>query len=275
MIVKFEARNKQGDLLSLQLDDDSDSYLVQDIDGLGPVKATLVSSSFAGLDGEQYQSSRREARNIKVQLGLNPDPAALETYDSLRNDLYKFFMSESKTSLRFYKESGLYVDIPGVVESCDPSIFTQEPAMDISIMCFDPDFYDPNPVHLTTGSTTSGATTTVIPYAGSVDTGIVFTLNVNRTLSGFTLYHTPPNDSVRSLDFSGSLVSGDVLVISTVPGSKGVTLTRSGVQSSMLWAVSPQSNWLALEQGSNEFRAYATGAAIPYTLDYTTKYGAL
>jgi hypothetical protein len=274
VIVKVEVRNKQGDLLSLQLDDDSDSYFVQDISGLGPVKATLVSSSFAGLDGEQYQSSRREKRNIQIQLGLNPDPAALETYDDLRNYLYKFFMSESKTSLRFYKESGLFVDIPGVVESCDPSIFTQEPAMDISILCFDPDFFDPTPIHLT-GSTVSGSTNTAISYGGTIETGVVFTLNVNRTLEEFTLYHTPPNDSVRSLDFSGPLVSGDVLVISTVPGNKGVTLTRSGVQSSMLWAISPQSNWIAFEPGANEFRAYATGAAVPYTLDYVTKYGGL
>jgi len=141
-------------------------------------------------------------------------------------------------------------------------------------MCYSPDFFDPTMVHVT-GNTTSTTTTTTISNGGLIETGMVFTLNVNRTLTEFTIYNTPPNDTIRSLDFSGSLAAGDVLVISTIPGSKGVTLTRSGVTSSMLWAVSPQSNWLTLEPGDNEFRVYASGAAIPWTLDYTKKYGAL
>ncbi len=274
MITRVEVRNKQGSLLSLQLDDDTDSFLVQDIDGLGPVKATLVSSSFAGLPGEQLNSKRRETRNIKFQLGLNPDPTVLETAEDVRFRLYAFFMPESDVSLRFYTDGDLTVDILGTIESCEPAIFTQTPAMDISIMCYAPDFFDPTVVHLT-GNTTSGGTITPIVYDGHLETGVVFTLNVNRTLTEFTLYQISPNEDISTLEFAGALASGDVLVISTVPGSKGVTLTRSGVISSMLWAVSPLSTWLSLERGSNGFRAYATGAAIPYTLDYTKKYGAL
>jgi hypothetical protein len=274
MITKVEVRNKQGSLLSLQLDDDTDSFLVLGIDGLGPVKATLVSSSFAGLDGEQLNSKRRETRNIKIQMGLRPDPAAAETVEGLRFQLYAFFMPESDVSLRFYTDGDLTLDILGTVETCDPAIFSQESDMDISIMCYSPDFFDPTP-EIVTGNTTSTSTTTVISNDGFIETGMVFTLNVNRTLTEFTLYNTPPNDTVRSLDFSGSLAAGDVLVISTIPGSKGVTLTRSGVVSSMLWAISPQSNWLSLEPGDNEFRAYASGAAIPWTLEFTKKYGAL
>jgi hypothetical protein len=146
--------------------------------------------------------------------------------------------------------------------------------MQVSIMCFNPDLFDPTPVHLT-GNTTSGSTTTSITYDGHIETGVIFTLNVDRTLTDFTLYHTLPSGEIRSMDFSGALASGDVLTISTVLGSKGVTLVRSGISSSMLWAVSPQSSWMALVRGVNQFRVYAEGAAVPYTLDYTKKYGAL
>lgn len=274
MITGVEVRNKQGALLSLQLDDEDDGFHVLDIDGLGPVKATLVSSSFAQLPGEQLNSRRRETRNIKFQFGLNPDPSTSETHESLRFQLYEFFLSELDVSLRFFTDGGLTVDILGTVETCEPSIFDQEPSMNVSIMCYAPDFFDPTVVHLT-GNTTSGDTATPITYDGQIETGVVFTLNVDRTLTEFTLYHTPPGGEIRSLDFAGSLASGDTLTISTVPGSKGVTLVRSGITSSMLWAISPQSTWLSLERGVNQFRAYATGAAIPYTLDYTKKYGAL
>jgi hypothetical protein len=112
-------------------------------------------------------------------------------------------------------------------------------------------------------------------YDGEVETGFVFTLNVNRTLSEVTIYNTTPNEGIRSLDFSGSLVAGDVLVINTITGSKGATLTHLGASSSVLYGVSPQSSWLDLKPGSNQLRVYAVGAAIPFTIAYTTKYGGL
>lgn len=273
MLTKFDVANRRGNLHTFQLDDISDGYSIQDIGGLGPVKATLVSSSFAGVDGEQYQSARRETRNITIKLGLEPDWIT-NTVDDLRNSLYEFFMPKSEVFLTFYKDNGLVVKITGRVETCEPDIFSAEPMMDVSLICYDPDFLAPVPVSLS-GTSVSSTTDTIIPYAGSVDTGIIFTLNVNRTLTDFTIYHTPPDGELRQLDFSGSLVSGDVLTISTVTGNKGATLLHTGTSSSVLYAVSPQSNWIEFQKGDNDFRVYAPGAGVPYTIEYVTKYGGL
>ena len=273
MLVEVEVTSGQGDMISLSLEEDDSGLIVQQIDGLDPVKATLVSSGFAQKDGELYQSSRREKRNIRIQLGLYPDPLS-DTVRSLRDRLYRFFMSKSEVSLRFIHDEEEDVDIVGRVESCETALFSAEPAVDISIICFDPDFFDPDPVVLTGNSVGSG-TEMLVEYAGTVDTGIEFTLNVNRTLSDFTLYHRTPDDTLRQLDFSASLVAGDVLFISTVTGNKGATLTRAGVSSSVLYAVSPQSVWTDLVPGDNFIRVYAEGAAIPYEISYITKYGGL
>lgn len=273
MLTKFEVANRQGNLLSFQMDDISNGYSVQDIGGLGPVKATLVSSSFAGVDGEQYHSSRRETRNITIKLGLESDYIT-QSVDDLRSRLYGFFMPKSEIYLKFYKSDNLIVNITARVETCEPDIFTQEPVMNISVICYEPDFVVPELVHLT-GSSVSSSTNTLIEYAGSVETGIVLTLNVNRTLTDFTIYHTPPGDELRQLDFSGPLVSGDVLTISTVTGDKGATLIHSGTSSSVLYAISPQSNWIEFAPGDNFFRVYAPGAGVPYTIDYVTRYGGL
>ena len=43
MITMIQAINAQGELLSLPLDDISNGFSVEDIDGLDPVKATIVS----------------------------------------------------------------------------------------------------------------------------------------------------------------------------------------------------------------------------------------
>lgn len=274
MLSKVEVTNRQGSLLSLPLDDISEGIIVADIDGLGPVKATIVSSSFANVDGSQYQTSRREDRNLKIQVELDPDYISTSVWD-LRSKLYSFFMTKALVSLRFYESSGLTVDISGRVESCEPAIFTDKPAVDISIICNDPDFIDLNQVTLSE-MTTAGSTEILIPYPGTVETGSTFVMNIDRALTEFTIYHRPPDGSLRQFDFAAPLVAGDVLTISSIKGNKGVTLTRSSSDSSLLRGKSPQSGWIELDgPGDNYIRVYATGAAIPYTLTFTPRYGGL
>lgn len=274
MLTKVEVRTQQGNLLGLQLDDISDGFIVQDIEGLDPVKATLVSSGFAGLDGEQYQSSRRETRNIKIQLGLVPDADSGDSVRDLRKRLYSFFMPKSEVSLRFIMDDGLDVDISGVVESLETAMFTQEPAVDISLICFDPDFYDPTP-ETVTGLLTTDLGAKYFDYEGTVETGIKIVVNVNRTVTELTVYQRLPSDEIVTMQFSAPLVAGDVLTISTVPGDKGATLTRAGTASSVLYGVSPQSRWFELLPGRNGLRVYAVGAAMSATIEYLNKYGGL
>jgi hypothetical protein len=269
----LDVTTDQGSLLSLPLSDTSNGFVLQKVDGLDPVKATLSSTGFAGLDGEQFQSARRETRNIKVTLGYDPDPL-VDTIRTLRKRLYGFFMPKSQITLTFYMDDGLTVSIAGVVESLETTIFDQEPSVAISIICYDPDF------KVTTSTTLSGNTTessaqTVVEYDGEVDTGFVFTLNVNRTMTDVTIYHTTPQGKTYSLIFTGSLVSGDVLSISTVTGDKWATLTHLGTSSSVLYGVDPSSVWLNIKSGTNKLRVYAAGAAVPYTIQYTVKYGGL
>lgn len=274
MLTRVDVSTPQGDLLSFQLDDDASGFLVQDIDGLDPVKATLVSSSFAGVDGAQYQSSRREARNIVFAVGLEPNPLT-DTVRGLRNRLYAFFMPQTKVDLTFYDDEGPTVTISGVVEDSPSPLFTKEPKMTVSITCFKPDFLGVDLGHIGDGMTTSGTAGRTIFYPGTSKTGTVITLNVNRALSDFTIYHQPPNDDLRQLDFSAPLVAGDVLTISSVTGDKGVTLNRGGTISSLLYGMSPQSSWIELKPGSNVITFYATGAGVPYTIDYVSRYGGL
>jgi hypothetical protein len=166
------------------------------------------------------------------------------------------------------------VNIDGRVESFETALFTKDPAVDISILNFDPDFLD---VNTTSHSANTVSTTAreLFPYLGSVEAGIVFTLNVNRTLPAFTIYHTSPDGSLVQMDFAGDLIAGDVLKISTVAGNKYAQRTRAGTVSSILYGISPQSKWIELLPGDNYIRVYATGAAVPYTIQYTNRYGGL
>lgn len=283
MLLKaVNVTNSRGSVLSLPLEDNSGGFSVLDIEGLGPVKATLVSSSFANLDGEQYQSSRRVPRNIQLKLGLNPD-YGIGSVKELRDILYQYFMPKSKIipTFQMYDRFAtnvlleyLDLNIEAYVESCDPVMFTNSPAMDISLMCFDPDFYDPNLVTFN-GMSVADATEETLTYLGSIETGVIFNLRPDRALTEFTIYQRLPNGTVITSYIAYALLAGDVFQISSVVGEKSVTVTRAGVTSSVLYSVSPQSGWLTLYPGDNRIRVFAEGAPVPFDIEYINKYGGL
>lgn len=273
MITLVEARNPQGTLLSLPLGDISGGYSVQDIDGLDPVDATIVTSNYAGTDGEQYDSSSIGKRNIILKLGYETDYVT-NSVKSLRKKLQRIFRNKKPVNLRFYDDDGTVVEIDGRVEYNRSPLFEQEPSAEISVLCFEPAFQSISSTTFS-GNSVNGDVDTLVEYDGDENAGIVLTVNVNQTLTEFTVYNTGEDDIVKTLDIQASLVAGDVVTISTVPGSKYVKLTRSGLTSSLLYAMPPQSYWIDFTEGENRFRVYNTGTPMPYTVTYFERYGSL
>ena len=273
MITKIEARSPSGGLLSIELEDSSTGFIIKDVDGLDPVKASFVSSSYASMDGSQYQASHREARNLLLKIDLDPDYSTTSVYD-LRKTLYNYFMPKSEVELRFYLDSGITVNLNGRVETFESPLFVRDPTVTIGLLCFDPDFIDLTPT-VVSESTVDDQTNFTVSYDGTVDTGTLFELAIDRTLSEFTIYHQTPDGTLKTIDFAGSFVAGDVLKVSSVRGDKYVILNRGGTDSYVLYTKSPQSGWLELQNGSNLLRVYAVGAAIPFTITYYTRYGGL
>ncbi len=273
MIFKVEVRNVAGTLLTLLFDDYSNGYYVKEIEGLDPVDAAIVSSDFAGVDGTQFQTASRGARNIIIKLGFEPD-YILTSVSSLRRALYGFFMPKSVVNLKFFDTDGLVIDIQGRVEKAPAPLFTDKPGMNISILCDDPDFVEPDPI-TTSGATVSTTTESFIHYEGTSDSGFVFTLHLNRSLSDFTIYMTNPDGILRQLDFSASLLNGDILTISTVTGDKFIQLNRGGTISSLVYGMPSTSEWLQLKNGFNNFRVYAVGSPIPFDITYVNRHGGL
>ena len=273
MLTKVEITNVRGDVLPLAISDFSGGYLVKYISGLDPVKASLTSSSMAQIDGAQPQASRRDIRNITMRLELKPNYNDTSV-ESLRTALYAYLIPKSYISLGFYINNVFRYWTTGYVETLTNDMFTPLPEMDASIICYDPDFYGPDVISVD-GSTVADSTTQTISYEGTTDTGVVFTLSVDRTIAGFSLYNNKPDGTSQIFDFEGSLVSGDVVTITSIPRQKSAIKVTSGTPSSVLYGVQSASSWISLGPGDNLFRAAVSGAAIPYTVQYTPKYGAL
>ena len=275
MFYKVDIRTRNGTLLTLSVEDISNGYLIKDIHGLDPVDAAIVTSSFAQLDGVQYQASSRGARNIVFKLGYEPDYVTT-TVASLRARLYSFFMPKSFVKMRFYDDLGRTVDTSGYIETMESPLFSQDPEAVVSIICTDPDFIDIDPSTFS-GNSTSASTWANLNYEGTVDIGFVLELNVNRTMTTFSLKRQLTDGTINTLDFVSptNLLSGDVVRISTVPGNKFARLKRGSVETPILYSVSPQSTWPFLVPGINYMRVEAAGAAVPYLIKYTKRYGGL
>jgi hypothetical protein len=182
-------------------------------------------------------------------------------------------MPKTPVVLRWYNDDALYATIDGLVESCEDSPFTQDPEAVASIICFKPNFT--MPAVQVAGNTVSTATEQTVTSGGTVESGYVFTLNINRTLDAFSLFNRRPNGDMAQLDVTYNFLAGDVVKISTQPNNKYITLTRAGVTSSILYAVTAGGKWGPLWPGANYIRALATGAAIPFTIDYIPLLGGL
>lgn len=273
MFNLVEARTDQGLLLSLPLFDQNEGFLVKDIEGLDPVDATLVYSSMANQDDEQEQSSKRVKRNIVIKLGYEPDYVN-DSVKKLRDRLYLFFMPKQQVSLRFYSDDMATVEIQGRVEKMNAPLFTKDPEATISIM-----FARSNFVGLDTlsfgGNTTAGVDNLARTYDGSIETGGLFRILPNRSMGGFTILNSLPDGSVISQDFVYPLLAGDILEINSVALNKSARLTRAGATTSVLFGISPYSDWINLFSGVNNLRVVASGLAVPWTFTYANKYGGL
>lgn len=276
MLQGIEVQNSQGTVLPLSLTDPENGYVIKDVEGLDPVPAEIVSGSFANADGEQFQSSRRGKRNIVIKLDLRYEYAGLSVGE-LRAGLYGYFMPKMEVLLRFFDDLIGTVEIRGTVESFSAPLFAREPEATISILCFNSDFVDPTP-DIITGKSSGNYVETKFHYKGTVETGVilrVFQKNSYAVINEVTLYHRTPDNVDSSLPYVGSLITDDQLIINTTPGQKGGTLIRDFSERSVLYGISPFAHWITLKPGDNYIRLHVEGASIPFTLEFTNRYGGL
>lgn len=276
-VEKIEIRTTFGKLLTLRMQNSQNGLYIKELDGLDPTKSNIVTTSFAKRDGTQRQASRRESRDLKIKLGFDPD-FNTTTVDSLRQQLYRFFMTKMIVDVRYYLLSGLVVEVTGEVETFDSPRMVQDPEATIGIYCFESDFREAVPrivEHVSTDGSETGSGPGVLDYRGSVETGFVFRMAATRNWEEFTFINETEDGMIRQLEFSEPMLAGDILEISTVTGEKGAWRTRGALRTSILNGVSPYSDWVNFFPGENKLSLVMEGAPESFTIEYSEKYGGI
>lgn len=257
-----------------------DPVQIKNIDGLGPVKSSIVTTPFATGRGELYQGGTTGKRNIVMTLGYNPDWAAQQTMSSLRQLLYRYFMPEQWCKLRFFSDELPDVDIEGYVESFEPNIFSQDPEVQISVICPKPDFIEPDAT-IISGVVDDGATETEFEYIGTVDTGYELRVENSPTNVAYTgditIVTKSPEDPQTF--YVTPITADDVrfFKMSSVRNAKRVStvLLADGSITNLLSRLSADSVWPEIKPGQNLISVAAAENGQDWTLAYFNRFGGL
>jgi hypothetical protein len=256
-----------------------DPIHVRGITGLEPVKADITSTGLATGRGETPQGSSTGKRNIVMTLGLNPDWAE-QTMTSLRHQLYRYFMPEMWTKLRFFSDELPVVDIEGIVESFEPNMFSQDPEIQISVLCHKPDFIEADAT-IYNGVVDDGTLELEFEYIGNVETGLE--LRIDQTADNVSysgdLAITLLSPVVPQLfEVAGVLIDHtQYFKLSSVPGNKRVQVisTVDGNPTNILSKMGDDSVWPVIKPGLNVLSVAAAENGQAWTMAYFNRFGGL
>jgi hypothetical protein len=256
----------------------SDPIQIRDIQGLGPVKAEIATTPFATGRGEIFQGGSTTKRNIVVTLGLHPNWVD-QSMTSLRQMLYRYFMPELWTKLRFISDDLPVVGIDGVVESFEPNMFSQDPEIQVSIICPKPDFIEVDTT-LVYGTVDDGTTEVVIDYVGSVSTGFELRILSSVALPTYLGDLTIVNNSVsgaQSFQAQAVTVDSDMyFMINTVRSTRRIqNVYTDGQAINLLGKMVTQSKWPELSPGENVFTVAGSTPGLDWVMGYFNRFGGI
>lgn len=287
MIKKVIVTNYLGESLEMELARPEVSGLaITDIEGLGPVKATINTSEIATGDGALYNSAKLETRNIVMTLDFRFGT----DIETIRHTTYKYFPIKRYLMLTFVTDQRS-LDAFGYVESNEPEIFQAHETTQISVICPDPYFYATNGKTLTlfsgvnpkfefpfeNNSLTEKLINfgdivhmyeNVVTYKGDASVGIKITIHALDTVKDIVIYNARTREVMRiNTDFIQTLTgqaycAGDDIIINTKRGEKSVTLLRAGLTTNILNCLGKGSSWFQLSKGDNIFIYNATEGAM-------------
>ena len=263
MIDGLTIQPRYGEPLTFSLPAGNDGYLIKNIEGLGPVPVVLASSTQALMDGEVFQGSRREKRNIVLHIKLDQNYSA-SSIESRRNRLTAL-AAGGELEMVFSLQDRPNVDIYGYVEDVDTAIFTDDPMVIMSIVCMNPNFRSVERQEVLGGLTTSQSIVSQINYEGTVPTGIVVEFDIPNSLSAvvdLSLYATGYSNEPTGQVTIGP-IHGEGTVhqwqINSNPGEKRFWETRREV-SIMSYADFNNLVWPVLYPGPNNVSYQGTGS---------------
>jgi len=159
-----------------------DLLYVKGITGLEPVAANINTKGYGEQDGEYFIGHNIGKRNIVITFGLSTIRGSTSVGEA-RDLLYGYCSPKGFIKLIFHTDNFDDVAIEGYVESMTPNRFSQDPEIQLSVICPKPNFTAMAAVEVA-GFAGINPIDREINYPGTVSTGIIFKLDMNDAYNG-------------------------------------------------------------------------------------------
>jgi phage-related protein len=280
VLTEVKAYSSWASAPTLLLDQDgrpeTDLVQIRNIEGLEPVKASVNTSLFGSVDGAAYTGSSVPSRNIVLTIHPNPDWHTWK-YEDLRKLIYSYFMTKKPVRLVFYNDEDSPVEIFGIVESVDNSIFSKDQEFNVSVICPDPYFTSLDPKVVTGQSIRSGGAPKVVTYNGSVETGIRVKVSFSSGTPPTTIGIQVGDPKISYFNVTATVGSTLYLDMSSVAMQKYIQNVSigSGVITNLLSKMQEGSKWPLFEQGDNKFSVITDQGVQDWELSFYERFGGL
>ena len=251
--------NKSGQQIALSHDRNA---VITKIDGLNPPKASILTNTVAMHDGTRFNRSRVEQRNIVITLRL------IRNVEQMRILLYKYFRIKQYCKI-YYSNDSRDVYCEGYVEAFENDRFMLSNEVQISIICPSPWLREIDEIVFNMSqvmamfefpftidasgkefSTLTEEVLTTVTNSGDVTTGVVLELSATSTVVNPRIYNV---DTREMIGLNFTMLSGDMIRISTVTGEKSVKLFRRGEETNIINSLMDHPVWLQIPVGESTF----------------------
>ncbi len=224
----------------------TDLYILKNVDGLGPPEVDVSIAQTLNAGGV-YQGRRPHSRQIVALVGLNPNYSLGEVPGDLRTSLYGMLTPGYVDNIvvQIIDDEEVVASTTGYVSKMEINPFSDTPEVQIAVECLQQYLVAENEVFLEPPDKVSPE----IVNLGTAPAGIFMEVQFTTDLPGWTL----SDISGQKMEINYSFLTGDILTIDTRPGHRGIWVSRLGVLTNIIWALSADSIWYMLHGGTNTF----------------------
>lgn len=256
--------------LQLELTHNESAWQVTSVTGLNPPAAVISTAAVAGVDGERFNTSRMDKRNIVINIVINSNVDANLT-------LLNRVIFPKRYIKVYYKSVSKDLYIEGYVESFEYDHFETKLACQLSVIC-------PSPFWMSNNMTKSLLTpvvdlfefpfsipvegialsefvenqTGIVKNNGNIETGAIIEIEATHNIVAPVIINVTTGQRMTA---NIEMKEGDRVIISTIKGNKYIKSDCNCVESNIINDLTTDSEWIQLVPGDNQF-------------NYTAGYGA-
>lgn len=282
---------KNDDGMEVKFSNQFSPWLLEDCDGIYSVKNKVTISENTMTDGGTYQGSTTKIRNIVLTLRDHPK----SNHQANRELLYSLFKPDSFGTLIYLEYDGAESrSIKYQVEEVDPDGENRARRAMVSLLCPDPFFEAPSDITVTMAgwesyfefphefppegeefeSRVDEKLKTIDNTSAANNTGLTITIQAAGAVINPSIYHVEKQEqiTVGTSNKPMSMVSGDVITITTETNNKHVYLTHNGVKTEANEYLTEDSEYIQIKRGTNTIGYSAEAGENFMTVEISYRY---